>query len=421
MTRVALPEAPSTGRELEDYVAGLFQAAGYFVERGIHERSFTDVLELDVVATRYTEAAPRSVLVEAKGGRWGFPDLFKVVGWMQYLGIDKGGFFVVEDSAPRHLGSIHHKVAPLGVALVDLADFHDPCARFREAGFGEIRDPLLTGIWRYSFWVERALLDSLRRRRKAAPSSQGPQAALAYHDLIHDHVFFVKDLAERLRLLYGAYRDHPKLSLGLAGELGGRAFDARCGTFDSAVVREAIFEGKHPAVQACFYIEHRARLSILKAAVDLLCQHAPPPSGLATLPGTCREGLRALRSRPSFRRYALLWQVFLWGFGGFFLLDREEEELRWLAEQTGIPPGEIEQGLRAFDDLFPLGEGGWIVPLRGTRLRVAKLVPAPFRGIGAIQRLKRYGVRSYDELGLTGATRRNLIHWHNSLVGLLAA
>lgn len=421
MARVALPEAPSTGRDLEDFVAGLFQAAGYFVERGIHERSFTDVLELDVVATRYTEGEPSSVLVEAKGGRWGFPDLFKVVGWMQYLGIDKGGFFVVKEGAPRHLGSIHDKVAPLGVSLVDLANFHDPCARFREAGFGEIRDPLLTRIWRYSFWVERILLDRLRASRKSNAPLQGPQAALAYRDLIHDHVFFVKDIAERLRLLYGAYRDHPKLSLALAGELAGRPFDARGASFDSAVVREAIFDGKHPTVQACFYIEHRARLSILKAAVDLLCMRAPPPSGLAALPGTCREGLRALRSRPSFRRYALLWQVFLWGFGGFLLVDREDEELRWLSEQTGIPPGEIEQGLHAFDDLFPLGESGWIVPLRGTRLRAAKLVPAQFRGIGAIQRLKRYGVDSYDALGVTGATRRKLIDWHNSVVALLAS
>ena len=86
------------------------------------------------------------------------------------------------------------------------------------------------------------------------------------------------DVAERLRLLYGAYRDHPKLSLAFAGELAGRPFDARAASFDSAVVREAIFDGKHPTVQACFHVEHRARLSILKAAVDLLCMRAPPPS-----------------------------------------------------------------------------------------------------------------------------------------------
>ena len=39
----------------------------------------------------------------------------------------------------------HHKVAPLGVSLVDLADFRDPCARFREAGFGEWTELILRG------------------------------------------------------------------------------------------------------------------------------------------------------------------------------------------------------------------------------------------------------------------------------------
>lgn len=421
MARIALPQAPTTGRELEDFVGGLFLAAGYFVERGVHERSVTDVLELDVVATSYAEPTPRSVLIEAKGGRWGFPDLFKVVGWMRYLGIERGGFFVAREGAPRHLRSMHRKVAPLGVSLVDLADFRDPFARFREAGFGEVRDPVLPEIWRYSFWIERALLDRLRAIRKATPARQGPSAVLAYHDLVHDHVFFVRDIAERLRLLYRAYRDHPKLSLALAAELDGGAFDARRASFDSALVREALFEGAHPAVQASFYVEHRARLSILKATVDLLCQPSAARHDLDALPATCRSGLRALSSRPGFRRYALLWQVFLWGFGGFFLLDREDEERRWLAAQTGLTVAEVEQGLSAFDDLFPLGQSRWIVPLGGTRIRMAKLVPAPFRGIGAIQRLRRHRAPSYAALGLQGNTRRALTMWHNSVVSLLAA
>ncbi|MFO0758218.1 MAG: hypothetical protein U0359_17105 [Byssovorax sp.] len=418
MARITLPKSPSAGRELEDFVAGLFQAAGYYVERGLHERSFTDVLELDVVATRYTDAAPRSVLVEAKGGRWGFPDLFKVIGWMQYLGIDQGGFFVAGEPSARSIGAFHQKVAPLGVSLVDLCGFRDPRARFRDAGFGDIRDPFLPDLWRYSFWVERALVDGLRASRKTNPASQGPAAALGYHDLVHDHVFFVKDIAERLRLLYGAYRDHPKLSLALAAEIGGQPFDARCASFECPVVHEALFEGAHPAVQAAFYVEHRARLAILKATIDLVCHGAA--GGMHAPFAASRSGLEALVSRPSFRRFALLWQVFLWGFGGFFLIDREEEEKRWLGAQTGLSPAEVEQGLGAFDELFPLGHGRWIVPLRGTRLRIAKLVPAQFRGVGAFQRLRRHGVATYEALGATGQTRRTLIGWHNSLVRLLA-
>jgi len=418
MVHIALAESPGSGRELEDYVAGLFQAAGYFVERGIHERAFTDVLELDVVATRYDGATPTSVLVEAKGGHWGFPDLFKVVGWMRYLGIEHGGFFIARDNTPRDVPRVHDKVAPLGISLVDLADFRDSHRRFEAGGFGSINDLFLPDLWRYSFWVERTLLDRLRGLKRASPRMAGPAAALGYHDLIHDHVFFIKERSERLALLYKAYRDHPKLSLALAGEIAGAPFKPSSPPPHSSILAEALREGKHAPVQASFYIEHRGRLSILKAAIDLFCHEGQATS--PTLPATFRDGLRLLRTRPSFRRYALLWQVFLWGFGGFYLADRAEQEFTWLAEQTGVPVAEIPTALRAFDDLFPMNGSSWLVPLRGTSVVAAKMVPNAFRGIGAMQRLKRYGARHYRDLGYRNTTSRQLVDWHNSTVGLLA-
>ena len=92
---------------------------------------------------------------------------------------------------------------------------------------------------------------------------------------------------------------------------------------------------------------------------------------------------------------------------------------RRIAEQTGIPRGEIRLGLAAFDDLFPLAEGSWLVPLRNTQIMVAKMVPAPFRGIGALQRLRRYGARAYEELGYDPHTTTDLNRWHRSAVELL--
>jgi len=419
MARIGLTEVPGSGRDLEDYVAGLFQAAGYFVERGIHERAFTDVLELDVVATRYDSGKPTAVLVEAKGGHWGFPDLFKVVGWMRYLDIAHGGFFIARDNTPRDVPRVHDKVAPLGISLVDLADFRDSHVRFEAGGFGAIHDMFLPDLWRYSFWVERVLLDRLRALKRASPRMKGPATVLGYHDLVHDHVFFIKDRSERLALLYKAYRDHPKLSLALAGELGGAPFAPSAPPSRSAILAEALRDGKHAPVQASFYVEHRGRLSILKAAIDLLCHDSEPSRH--QLPATFREGLRVLQSRPSFQRYALVWQVFLWGFGGFYLADRADQELSWLSEQTGVPFDEVRTALHAFDDLFPLHGSSWFVRLPGTNIVAAKMVPAAFRGIGAMQRLKRYGARFYRDLGYKDATSRYLVDWHNSTVALLAA
>jgi hypothetical protein len=432
MARVALPRIPASGRDLEDYVAGLFQAAGYFVEKNIRQRDVAEVLELDAVATSYDGPRPTSVLAEAKGGRWGFTDIFKVAGWMAYLGIERGGFFVKDRAAAltRDAGLVHRTVAPLRVSLVDLGDFSDPVARFGEGGFRGLVDPDLLEVWRFSYRVERTLLDKLRQDRRAAPDRRGPLAVLVYHDLVNDHAFFLKDPAERLRRLYQAYRAHPKLSAAVAAEQAGAGFDEAVRSRPSRhpsnpVLAEALYEGKHPSVQASLYVEHRARLSILKAAVDLCCLAPDERSlgrALAGLPATFREGLRRLRGRPSFRRYALLWQVFLWGFGGFYLEGRHAGgDLGCLTRQTGVPEGEIGEALRAFDDLFPLGGGSWIVPVKDSPLRVLRMMPLAFRGVGAVQRLRRRGDSNYDGFGAGWLGRRNLIDWHNGLVRLLAA
>lgn len=428
MARFALSLIPDSGRDLEDYVASLFQAAGYFVEKNIRQRDVADVLELDAVATSYDGPRPTSVLAEAKGGRWGFTDIFKVAGWMAYLGIERGGFFVKDTAATvaRDAALIQRTVTPLRVSLVDLGDFSDPITRFGEGGFHGLVDPILPDLWRHSYRVERTLLDRVRQDRRVAPQRRGTAEVLGYHDLINDHVFFLKDHAERLRRLYHAYKGHPRLSAAVAEEQAGGAFTAdkprASKAKDNRVLAEALYEGKHPCVQASLYVEHRARLAILKAAIDLCCLR---PEGheaaLAGLPTSFREGLRRLRSRPSFRRYALLWQVFLWGFGGFYLAHREDEELGWLSRQTGVPRDEMGAALGAFDDLFPLPEGSWIVRVQNSHIRLTRMMPLGFRGVGAVQRLRRRGASNYDRFAAGAAGRRHLIAWHNGLVRLLAS
>jgi hypothetical protein len=253
-----------------------------------------------------------------------------------------------------------------------------------------------------------------------APARRGTAEVLGYHDVINDHVFFLKDHAERLRRLYDAYRSHPRLSAAVAAEQAGAVFEAArpAAPPDDRIFREALYEGRHPCVQAAFYVEHRARLAILKAAVDLSCLQ--PERDMSALPATFRAGLGRLRARPSFRRYALLWQVFLWGLGGFYLADREDEEFGWLSRQTGVPRDDVKVALAAFDDLFPLPAGSWIVPVKNSPLRLTRMMPLVLRGVGAVHRLRRYGARNYDGFRVGSAGRRNLIAWHNGLVRFLA-
>jgi hypothetical protein len=90
MGRITLPNIRSQPVAFEDCVSALFNAGGYHVERHIRHRDLEEVLELDAVATDYSTSPPTRVLVESKSGAWGYPDLFKVLGWMKYLGFERG-------------------------------------------------------------------------------------------------------------------------------------------------------------------------------------------------------------------------------------------------------------------------------------------------------------------------------------------
>ena len=67
-TSVTLSEIPEPGVDIEDYVAALFQSAGYFVEKNLTQRDPADVLELDLVVTGYWDEHPVTLLAEVKGG-----------------------------------------------------------------------------------------------------------------------------------------------------------------------------------------------------------------------------------------------------------------------------------------------------------------------------------------------------------------
>jgi hypothetical protein len=437
---VTLEDIPHKAVELEEYVAALFQAARYFVEKNVVEREpGAEILELDAVATSYELSPPQSVIVEAKSGGWGFADIFKVLGWMTYLQIGQGAFFASKIPDKKDPAFVHKKCLPLGVRFVHLGDFGAALARFAEAGFPKIDDEDRVMVWRLSYWAERNLFERLRAHAKANPTRQGPKAAIEYLHLVNNGVFFTPDIRVRLRELYTAYQSHPKLALGIATELGGGAYDPNAGDPKNPLIREAMQSAKHPLLHIAFYAEHRARLAILKAAVDHECaveagkiaipkllQPGQPLSlklsdlNYWALPESFRHGLDLLKTHAAFRRYPLFWQVFLWGFGGFLLRDRKETEFKWLSEQTGVPVEEVPNALKAFDILFPIPGGEWFVTPGPTHATVLKMMPFWMRGLGAVQRRRRYGVEDYYKLGYKDYTGTDLAHWHNALIDLLA-
>jgi len=225
-------------------------------------------------------------------------------------------------------------------------------------------------------------------------------------------------------MLYDAFKSHPRLTLGYAREIDSGTFDPHSRPTKSASCSAALRDGKYPELQACMYFEHRARLTILKAAVDYaLGNHDCPPSLLSdnstfdglscnSLPVSFQEGMSWLRRQPNFHRYATFWQQLLWGWGGFYLQDRQDEEFEWMSTHSGIPADEIPVALKAFDRFFPRS-GGWIRTPKCGDLRMLIMFPMVFQGIGAAHRFVRYEHRdSRPELEAGSLLKNNhLAKW----------
>ena len=102
-----------------------------------------------------------------------------------------------------------------------------------------------------------------------------------------------------------------------------------------------------------------------------------------------KEGRVGFREQTYFYLYSYIWQFFIFLFGGFLLEDKKEDEYNLLAEISGIPIGEIDNALSAFDVLFPI-EGGWMRKIDHTSIKLLKFMPSPFCGIGVNLRKEVY-------------------------------
>src|SRR5688572_33375598 len=117
MAGVTLNPIPGPGTDLEHYVAALFQASGHYVEKSvIHRDPPAELLELDIVATDYFVDPVRSTLVEAKGGKqWGYPDLFKMLGWMRYLNDMSHATMFVSVCTDQHIAVMNKNLQQHGI------------------------------------------------------------------------------------------------------------------------------------------------------------------------------------------------------------------------------------------------------------------------------------------------------------------
>ena len=435
MATATLPQLPK-GKEFEELIAAVLQGHGYYVERNIIDRQEQEVLELDIITSKYGDGLPESNLYEAKTGSWGFEDIFKIRGWLDYLNMESGCLVVLQTNPniefyKKIASSLNVEVVP--VPSIDRAS--DCLASCIEP---ENIDPIDIANWRFSYWTERQLLRLLKVKKKSVADKKCYAAIDEYFSLINNRTFFTRNVIERAIRLYETFKEFPNISAKLGHELVGEGFKRDYAAVPNSLFAEAYYECKLNDLAISCYVEYRARLAILRSAIDYMI-FKKSGKGLNektfslrfgdrkieytlsdVLPQSFKDGLKEISGHPFFHRYPVFWQWFLWIFGGFILNDYKDKDYQLLSSKTGIAVDEIPRALESYECLFPRNNG-WFIEPPNVNVRMLKLFPVPFMGVGANYRRFVYTPdQKWEGLHLRGShTRDDLYKWNNVVVELL--
>jgi hypothetical protein len=196
MIPVKLPAFPRE-KEFEEFISAFLQLGGFYVERNIIQRDVEEASELDIIATDYKVPLPNSFLIEVKSGKCGFPDLFKLRGWMDYLRISKALFIGKDERNKGNTEFFEEKAALLDIDLIVISNLSESSSKLSplfNTDYVQERDVV---AWRYSNWVERNLLERLNALDKKDKSRVCYGAIKDYFFNLNSKIFFVEDSIER--------------------------------------------------------------------------------------------------------------------------------------------------------------------------------------------------------------------------------
>ncbi len=431
MPSITLPEIPE-GKEFEEYIAAYFNSAGFYVDRSLILRkegafSQTEILELDIHITDYRQDFHKMTLVEVKSGDWGMNEVFKIRGWMDLLNLQKGLFVTMKP--PQELMPYEKVAEHLGIDLVPISDL-SLTQKFLEAHLGDSElDPRDIATWRYSYWLEQALIEELKQRKKRDKAAKRHVALDKYLYEVNNGTFFCPSITDKADRLYTAFRRNPHITAKVSHEGNGESFDEEYSICTEESYKKTFFEAKYTDLQISMYVEHRARLAILKAAVDYCLYNKADEfdkiGGIVDeegiqipfeklLPESFVSVIPEIQQEPYFHLYPIFWQWFLWVFGGFILKDYEEQEFLLLSQKTGIPISQLGKAFTFYDRLFPT-PSGWLKEQKSSNIREINMFPVPFKGLGAnYRRYYHCQKREFEELQLTSQNaRKDIIKWNN--------
>jgi hypothetical protein len=402
-TAIELPKIPKD-KDYEDYLCAYLQAGGLYVERNIIHREVEELLELDILTTDFQQDSAENLLVEIKGGDWGFSDIFKIRGWLTYLHFDQG-CFIVQKSRPS-ISYFQDKAKELNIRLIDNSDLTKTKETLSSFFNIEPEKAEIETI-RFAYLLERKQLAQIKQLKKKFPGLKSYQNLDDYFFKTISGSFFSRDPIRRINKLFDTFIKYKNITAKICHELNGGDFDDDITELSFKCFSDTYYKAENNILHVSLYVEHLARVTILMCAIKHLIDRLKgnyDPKDISnqleylTLPNTIKTGLTEITKDKYFYLYPRFWQFFTYVFGGFILTDIEEQEFELLSKKTGVPVDEIPNAFDAFNKLFPRNDG-WFFKFRNSSIRLHRLFPISFCGLGAnYRRLVYTDDKDYDNL-----------------------
>jgi hypothetical protein len=386
-----LPTHPR-GAAFEDLLCALFVASGWNVSPNVrHLEGGNALLEVDLLASRWEGGEFRRILVEAKSGGWGWGDVLKLLGQGALLEVPEQWFFATQGD--RDSETARERFESAGCHIVVTEDTSEQIRQAFNAALPADVTKREMAFWWHSFTVRREILRCANQSGLPASARSAVSELKEQQRLIDDGLFQETTYLARMRVLRHGYENRRNLASRTADVL-----DASPDLLSGTHFRDALYGVPHPLVEAALYVEMRSRLAMLVAVIEFLLMEDDPDDAsqevalLLGLPSSTTSTIRSLRDRTDLHLYPLVWQRFVYEFGGFAINDRSEEEYTALAEQIGATPATVTDALEVWETLYPGVD--WFAGYYGIRL--LKLVPAPIQGLGTLRRTQLYKTRHGD-------------------------
>lgn len=379
------PEIPKSYL-YEDYIAAHIQASGVFIERSLININKDEILELDIVVSEINETEVKKILVEIKSGDWGYPGLFKVKGWMSFLNITQGALIVQQNH--KNQQTCLEICKELNIEFIDNSDMSKTSESLASIT-NKIPDFNHVNWLKYSFAMERAMIGRNKELKKSNSAINSYKYLDNFYQAIISRSFFKSDPLDRIHKLFKSYIAYKNITAKMSNELETKVYSDDCEQIPQESYRATFYNADNNPLHFALYVEHLARLMIMKSCIDFLIESKSANHKstfveqiqLMSLPKTLKDALETISKQPYFYRYPIFWQIFTYLLGGIVLCDYKEYDYGVLSNLSGIPLEYIDNAFNSFNILFPRPDG-WFMKLPNSGIEWHSLFPIPFSGIG---------------------------------------